>query len=300
MERLRAEPPDVLVVDLKIPGLDGKEMRGLELITESLRLDRLRPVIAITGYGSIELARRTLTQGVFDFIEKGRDAASDLAGAVLRALEQRDAKVQRAGNPFTPRTGLDPPVFGGRTEELEFFEERMNRALHASICEHFIVLGDWGIGKTSLLREYKKMCQARGHAASLVPLEPLDSGAKMIDAARSIVEGVLRELPYPAGRLKRVMDYFDSIGISVFGSGLQLGRRKGSADITAQAFLHDTLVRLGEDLREEAGIVVILLDDMENFMAVPDILTTLKSTLSMSSVRDSNSWWVLRGPGDLG
>jgi FixJ family two-component response regulator len=79
----------------------------LELISESISLDALRPVIAVTGYGTIELARRTLTQGVFDFIEKSETAIKDLIKAVQRAIDSHDEKMLRSGNPFTPMTGVE-------------------------------------------------------------------------------------------------------------------------------------------------------------------------------------------------
>ena len=129
LQKLRAQAFDILVVDLKIPGSSGQEMGGLELISESLKLDPLRPIIVITGYGSIGLARQTLTQGVFDFIEKTDTAVDDLMNAVQRAIDYLDEKIKRSGNPFTPMTGGEPAVFGGRTKELEFFEQRLNRAL---------------------------------------------------------------------------------------------------------------------------------------------------------------------------
>jgi hypothetical protein len=188
-------------------------MGGLELISESISLDALRPVIAVTGYGTIELARRTLTQGVFDFIEKSETAIKDLIKTVQRAIDSYDEKMLRSGNPFTPMTGVEPAVFGGRTNELEFFEHKLNRTLNTKFAEHFLVLGDWGIGKSTLLKEYKKIRQSRGHIASLIPLEPLQSGTTLIEAARSIVEGILRDLPYPIDQFKKVATFFDSLGI---------------------------------------------------------------------------------------
>jgi predicted ATP-dependent serine protease len=55
-------------------------------------------------------------------------------------------------------TGIEPSVFGGRIQELEFIEQKLERVAQKGICEHFLVLGDWGIGKSSLLMEYKKIC----------------------------------------------------------------------------------------------------------------------------------------------
>ena len=284
IQKLKSQPFEILVVDLKIPGSSGEEMGGLEVISESIRLDPLRPVIVITGYGNVELARRTLKQGVFDFIEKSATAVDDLINAVQRAIDYLDEKIKRSGNPFTPMTGVEPTVFGGRTQELEFFEQRLNRALHSRFCEHFLALGNWGIGKSTLLKEYKKICQSRGHLASIVPLEALQPGTKLTEAAHSMVEGVFRDLPYPIDRFKKVASFFESIGISVLGTGLQLKRDTSKKELSPQAFLHDTLINLWKDLEDKTGVFVILLDDLDNFIAVPEIIMTLKQTLSMDSI----------------
>ena len=223
LKKLKSQPFDLFIVDLKIPGPDGREYGGLDLIEESMKLDALRPIIVVTGYGSVELARKTLTKGVFDFIEKGsEDFKIKLLNAVNRALATQEEKIRRAGNPFILMTGGEPTVFGGRTSELRFFEEKLHRTIHTQFREHFLILGDWGIGKSTLLQEYKKICQSRGYLAAVVHLEALAPGATPIEAARSIVEGVLRNLPYTVDRFKKLSAYFDSIGISVLGTGLQI------------------------------------------------------------------------------
>lgn len=284
LEKLRAHLFEILVVDLKIPSSSGEEMGGLEIISESMKLDPLRPIIAITGYGSIELARKTLTQGVFDFIEKSSTAVEDLINAVQRSIDYCDEKILRSGNPFTPMTGVEPTVFGGRTKELEFFEQRLNRALHSRFCEHFLILGNWGIGKSTLIKEFKKLSQSRGHLASIVLLEPLQTGTSLFEAARSVVEGILRGLPYPVGRFKKVANFFDSLGLTILGTGFQFTRDTSKKELSSQAFLHDTLLSLWQDIEDKTGALVILLDDIDNFMAVSEFIMALKQTLSMDSL----------------
>ena len=287
LQKLRSQRFEVLVVDLRIPGLSGEEMGGLGLIDESIQLDPLRRIIVITGYGSVELARKTLTRGVFDFIEKSVTAVDELVEAVQRALDFFDEETLRSGNPFVFMTGVEPSVFGGRTAELAFFEQKLNRTLNTRFCEHFRALGNWGIGKSTLLREYKKMCQRRGHIACVVPLESLQKGTRQIEAARSIVEGIIRDLPYTVDRFKRVMDYFGALGVTVLGTGLQFSKDATRRELNPQAFLHDTFVNLWEDLREETEVLVILLDDLDNFAAVPEIVMTLRQTLSMPSIQQT-------------
>ena len=47
-------------------------------------------------------------------------------------------------NPFTPKSGWEPKVFAGREAEIEFFKKKLAEAKEG-ICDHFLVLGDWGI-----------------------------------------------------------------------------------------------------------------------------------------------------------
>lgn len=71
------------------------------------------------------------------------------------------------GNPFTARSGVDPRVFVGREEELRFFQdERLARAMEGR-CNHYVVTGTWGIGKTVLLRQMKLVAQTEGAWALL-------------------------------------------------------------------------------------------------------------------------------------
>ncbi len=77
------ETPDLVVLDVKMPGMDGIEV-----------LDRLRamndslPVIVISGHGTIGTAVEATKKGAFDFIEK--PFASERVLVSLRnALDQR-------------------------------------------------------------------------------------------------------------------------------------------------------------------------------------------------------------------
>ena len=285
LEKLRSDEIDIVVVDLRLPGSHGDSMGGHEIITESIAMDPLRPIIVVTGYGTVKLARSTFAQGIFDFIEKSDSAGDELVAAVQKAIDAHAEKIIRCGNPFTPMAGTAPRVFGGRTKELQFFEQRLYRALETDCCEHFVLLGNWGIGKSTLLKEYKKICRSRGHVACVVPLEPTQPGTKLSEVARSIVEGVLRDCPFPLERFKRLTEYFQSFGLNILGTGLQFSRDVTKRDFLPQAFLHDTLINLWEDLKEKTGALVILLDDLDNFQHVPEIVMTLRQTLSMESMQ---------------
>jgi DNA-binding NtrC family response regulator len=65
IERLRHEPFDALVTDLRMPGVDG-----LRLLRVSRELDPSRPVIVMTGHGAIDTALEAADQGAFHYLTK--------------------------------------------------------------------------------------------------------------------------------------------------------------------------------------------------------------------------------------
>ena len=80
------EPPDLVLLDVKMPGMDGLEV-----------LDRLRamndalPVVVISGHGTISTAVEATKKGAFDFIEK--PFASERVLVSLRnALDHRQLR----------------------------------------------------------------------------------------------------------------------------------------------------------------------------------------------------------------
>ncbi len=56
---------DLVISDLKMPGLDG-----IELIEAVKKIDEDIPIIIITAYGTVETASESMNKGGFDFITK--------------------------------------------------------------------------------------------------------------------------------------------------------------------------------------------------------------------------------------
>lgn len=77
--------PDLAVIDLQMPGMDGREL--LTAIRENERLRRL-PVVVLTGSENPEVEAELIEQGADDYIRKPLDARLFLArvqGALRRA-----------------------------------------------------------------------------------------------------------------------------------------------------------------------------------------------------------------------
>lgn len=65
LEKIKAEPPDILLLDHKMPGISGLDV--LDRLA-SMKLDML--VIMITAYASIETAVTATKRGAYDFLAK--------------------------------------------------------------------------------------------------------------------------------------------------------------------------------------------------------------------------------------
>ena len=67
---LEAEPPGVVLLDIKMPG-----MSGLEVLQRIRAQHPALPVIVITGFLDQEVAQQALQRGAFDLLSKPIDLA---------------------------------------------------------------------------------------------------------------------------------------------------------------------------------------------------------------------------------
>ena len=84
IQALEKENYDVVVLDLKMPGMDGlatlKEIKKLGLFTETLIL---------TGHGSIDTALEAIKIGAYDYLTKPCEI-DDLVGKIEGAWQRKD------------------------------------------------------------------------------------------------------------------------------------------------------------------------------------------------------------------
>ena len=89
IQALEEKDFDVVVLDLKMPGMDGittlKEIKKLGLFTEMLIL---------TGHGSIDTALEAIKLGAYDYLTKPCEI-DELVGKIEGAWEKKDNEVQK-------------------------------------------------------------------------------------------------------------------------------------------------------------------------------------------------------------
>ncbi|MBU1998997.1 MAG: response regulator [Candidatus Omnitrophica bacterium] len=68
LERFKKEKPDCLLLDIKMPKVDG-----IEILSAVKEIDASIAVIMITGYGNLENAMESMKLGAYDYITKPFD-----------------------------------------------------------------------------------------------------------------------------------------------------------------------------------------------------------------------------------
>ena len=83
LDRIQQNDYDVIVTDIKLPGMDG-----LDLLNEIKLLRPGTPTVLITGHGERDLAVRALRGGAYDFVQKPIDRDYFVA-SLERAIQVR-------------------------------------------------------------------------------------------------------------------------------------------------------------------------------------------------------------------
>jgi PAS domain S-box-containing protein len=91
LEQIPTYRPDVVILDIKMPELDG-----LEVLRRVKRIDPSIEVVMITAYASLETVKLALTHGAFEYLIKPF-SRQDLEDVVRRALERRHAELGTRG-----------------------------------------------------------------------------------------------------------------------------------------------------------------------------------------------------------
>ena len=90
LELLKSEPFDLVITDIRMPGMDG-----VELINQIQQLNKNIEIVVLTGFASLENAIQLLRMVVvFDYLTKPLDDIERLINTVNQALEKRRLRLE--------------------------------------------------------------------------------------------------------------------------------------------------------------------------------------------------------------
>lgn len=144
LEMLKTQSFDLLIVDVKMPGIDGLEM--LERVKED---DPDIPVVMMTAYGSIDSAVRAMRMGAYDYVVKPFDPL-EIGMLVKRLLENQLIWRERTLLKHQVKIcGSYGPMIGQSPAMLKLFELVEDVS---STDSGVLIFGESGTGKEVLAR----------------------------------------------------------------------------------------------------------------------------------------------------
>jgi len=164
LRSLQRTAPDLILLDLKMPGLDG--VGFLRRIKDELPdLD----VVVITGYSSVESAVECMRLGAYDYLPKPFDAES-LRMVVGRAVEKRRLALENRA--LRRQLGRAEPAEAllGESAAMNRVRAMIDRV--ADTESTVLILGESGTGKELVARAIHRTSRRRDR-----PFIPVDCGA---------------------------------------------------------------------------------------------------------------------------
>src|SRR5579875_2058035 len=144
LEALGERGTDVVISDLKMPGMDG-----LELLREIRRQDPWLPVILLTGFSSISSAVAAMREGAFDYVTKPVNG-EELSATVGRALKMTELERENRYLRSEVASRYTPDSFVAESEHSKTVLTMVRRVARSRST--VLIQGESGTGKELVAR----------------------------------------------------------------------------------------------------------------------------------------------------
>jgi two-component system response regulator PilR (NtrC family) len=212
LEKLERFAFDVLVSDLRLPGIDGREV-----LAEALRRYPRIIGIVVTGYGTVKDAVDAIKRGASDFISKPFQF-EELLHVLESALEQRRLRSENAylRQQLEQRDGL--PGVVGRSRLMRELCQMIESVAPSGAT--VLISGETGTGKEVVARAIHQTSGRRHHRfvalnCSAIPETLLE--AELFGHARGAFTGAIAARPGRLEQADRGTLFLDEVGTMSMG-----------------------------------------------------------------------------------
>ena len=149
LEMIEKESFDVILLDLKMPGISGMDM--LKKIHE---IGPNHIIIVITGHGTIDVAVETMRHGAYNFLTKPFTPEA-LCRAVGDGVHDRRRMIENVFMDTVPGFDSGPDTIVGRSPEIKKVIRLVRKV--ASTDSTVLIYGETGSGKELIARALHRM-----------------------------------------------------------------------------------------------------------------------------------------------
>jgi DNA-binding NtrC family response regulator len=145
LERVRAEDFDVVITDIKMPGMDG-----IQLLQGIKKQDPSLPVVIMTAYASQQSAIDAVNLGAFQYLIK--NAKNDEIKLIVRnALEMRRVRSENLYLKRELKRGHEEKTIIGSSEEMVRVFKMVDKVADSDAT--ILIQGESGTGKELIAKE---------------------------------------------------------------------------------------------------------------------------------------------------
>jgi two-component system response regulator PilR (NtrC family) len=172
LERVKADGFDVVITDIKMPGMDG-----IQLLNQIKKHDPSMPVVIMTAYASQQSAIDAVNQGAFQYLIK--NAKNDEIKLVVRnALEMRKVRSENLFLKRELKKGHEEKTIIGSSDEMVRVFRMVDKVANSEAT--ILIQGESGTGKELIAREiHYRSGKAQGPFVSIncgaIPRDLLES-----------------------------------------------------------------------------------------------------------------------------
>lgn len=194
LKAIDADFPGVVITDLRMPGMDGRQV-----LSRLRALEPDLPVILITGHGDIADAVAAMREGAYDFVAKPFPF-DRLLDSLNRAMEKRGLVLEnRHLTAMAAADGHELPLAGSSSAITAL---RATIAQIADVRMDVLIEGETGVGKEAVARALHN-----GGRRRLLPFVAVNCGALPEGLVESELFG--HELGAFAGALRRRIGHIE-------------------------------------------------------------------------------------------